>query len=147
MRLYLDTSALVKLYLEEEGAVLVRTAVERSQLVATSSIGYVEARAAFARRSREGVLSAQGYRTILRQFNAEWGRYLHLDVTDAIIKASGDIAEKYHLRAYDAIHLTSAIVLKDRLSARVVFASWDAALDVAARQSGLELLPKHPDPF
>ena len=59
----------------------------------------------------------------------------------------GDIAEKYHLRAYDAIHLTSAIVLKNRLSARVVFASWDAALDVAARQIGLELLPKHPDPF
>jgi len=83
----------------------------------------------------------------LQQFNAEWGRYLHLDVTDAIIMASGDIAEKYHLRAYDAIHLTSAIVLKNRLSARVVFASWDAALDVAARQIGLELLPKHPDPF
>src|SRR3989304_5327062 len=75
-----------------------------------------EPRAAFARRSREGVLSAQGYRAILQQFNAEWGRYLHLDVTDAIIMASGDIAEKYHLRAYDAIHLTSAIVLKNRLS-------------------------------
>ena len=142
MTLYLDTSALVKIYLDEKGAPVVRDAVERSKLVATSSIAHAEARAAFARRRREDVLPLEGYKAVRRRFSDEWGSYLHLDVTDSIIAVAGDIAERHHLRAYDAIHLTTAIVLKERLSAPVVFASWDSALDRAARRAGLELLPR-----
>jgi antitoxin (DNA-binding transcriptional repressor) of toxin-antitoxin stability system len=52
--LYLDTSALVKLYVDEEGALAVRHAVDQAELVATSAIAYAEARAAFARRHWEG---------------------------------------------------------------------------------------------
>ena len=43
MRLYLDASALVKLYVDEEGSPLVRGAVERAGVVSTSAITYVEA--------------------------------------------------------------------------------------------------------
>jgi uncharacterized protein with PIN domain len=58
MRLYLDTSALVKLYVDEEGSPFVRSAVERAGVVSTSAITYVEARAAFVRRRHERGLSA-----------------------------------------------------------------------------------------
>jgi len=48
---YLDTSALVKLYIrEEEGVELVREAVKRSERVATSTVAYAEARAGLARK-------------------------------------------------------------------------------------------------
>ena len=53
MKLYLDTSALVKLYVEEEGSATVREAIARAETVATTVIVYVEACAAFARRRRE----------------------------------------------------------------------------------------------
>ena len=49
MILYLDTSALVKLYVREAGSVLVRRATEASEAAATSTVAYAEARAAFAR--------------------------------------------------------------------------------------------------
>jgi len=54
MILYLDTSALVKVYVEEEGSPLVQGLIAGASLVATSRIAYAEARAALARASREG---------------------------------------------------------------------------------------------
>ena len=56
MRLYLDSSALVKLYVVEDGSSLVRQFVDQAEIVSTSLVTYVEARAALSRRRREGVL-------------------------------------------------------------------------------------------
>ena len=54
MILYLDTSALVKLYVREHGSAAVRALVERADVVATSVVAYAEARAAFARLVASG---------------------------------------------------------------------------------------------
>lgn len=54
MVLYLDTSALLKLYVEEEERELMLAAVEESERAATSAVAYVEARAGLARRLQEG---------------------------------------------------------------------------------------------
>ena len=53
MILYLDTSSLVKLYMEEEGSLKIETLVRSSEATVTSIVSYAEARAAFARRFRE----------------------------------------------------------------------------------------------
>ena len=51
---YLDTSSLVKLYSIETGSDVVRSLVETSECVTTSTIAYAEARATLARQRREG---------------------------------------------------------------------------------------------
>jgi predicted nucleic acid-binding protein len=56
--LYLDTSALVKLYVEEAGTGEVATRVDEATIVATCRVAYAQARAAFARHRREGGLAA-----------------------------------------------------------------------------------------
>jgi predicted nucleic acid-binding protein len=55
--LYLDTSALVKIYVEETKSTVVRENVQHAEGLATSRIAYAEARAAFARRRRGQGLS------------------------------------------------------------------------------------------
>ena len=50
MFLYLDTSSLVKLYVDEEDSGKVVEMVKASKVAATSIIAYTEARAAFARQ-------------------------------------------------------------------------------------------------
>ncbi len=140
MKLYLDTSALVKLYVEEEGSQLVRDAVARAQLVATSTVGYLEARSAFVRRRHEGALPAAGYRRSMRELEADWARYLLVEVTEAVLGRAAQLAERHRLRAYDALHLASALVLESRLAERVIFACWDRRLERAARAEGLEVL-------
>lgn len=57
MIVYLDTSALVKLYVDEPGTQEVARWIQRATAVSTSRVSYVEARAAFARRYRERALS------------------------------------------------------------------------------------------
>jgi len=138
LRLYLDTSALVKLYVEEEGSVLVRETVQRVETVATSAIAYVEARAAFSRRRRERYLSTVDYRRLRREFDADWERYVLLEVTGTLIRKAAELAEAQALRAYDAIHLASAKLLSQRLKEQVLFSSWDLNLLSAARREGMQ---------
>jgi len=57
VNLYVDTSALVKLYIDEEGSSTCRQAVVDAGLVATSVVAHIETRAALARRRRERALS------------------------------------------------------------------------------------------
>lgn len=140
MRLYLDTSALVKLYVDEEGSPLLRSAVDRAALVATSAIAYVEARAAFVRRRHEGGLSTGDYRRIVRDLDTDWDRYLVVEMTDSLIREGARLAEAYRIRAYDAVHLASAVTLYGRLAQIVVFASWDFEQEKAAKAEGLDLL-------
>ena len=49
---YLDTSALVKLFVEERGSGAVATLVNRVEAVATAKIAYAEVHAGLARRHR-----------------------------------------------------------------------------------------------
>lgn len=137
MRLYLDTSALVKLYVDEEGSAAVRGHVARAELVATSPLAYVEARAAFTRRRREGRFPSPEYRRVVRGLDADWDRYLLVEVRMSVVREAARLAEAHRLRAYDALHLASARVVRDRLGEAVAFASWDADLGAAARREGL----------
>ncbi len=114
MIVYLDTSALVKLYIDEAGAPIVRRAAREAELMATSEIAYVEMRAALARRHREGDLSARGHRRVLESLHADWAEMFVLSLGGALIKDAGNVAERYRLRAYDAIHLASALLLRER---------------------------------
>ena len=139
MRLYLDTSALVKLYVEEDGSPRVRRWVENATTVATSIIAYVEARAAFARRRRERKIPSAEYTQIVRDLDSDWSHYIVLEATEPLVRSAAELAEVYALRAYDAIHLASARVLNDRLAEAVTFASWDKRLTLAARDDGLDV--------
>lgn len=140
MNLYLDTSALVKLYVEEAGSAAVRETVTDAETVATSVVAYVEARSAFARRHREKRLSRTDYRRTVREFEADWDHYLLVEVTIQIVRRGAELAEDHALRAYDAIHLASAELLRGRVDGNILFASWDSTLMDAARRQGFGLV-------
>lgn len=141
MRLYLDTSAVVKLYVDEDGSSMVRQWVDDADTVATSIIAFVEARAAFVRRHREKRISSAAHARLVRDFAADWDRYLVLEATQPLMRLAGRLAATHALRAYDAIHLASAKILREKLAEPVFFASWDARLGAAARKEGLEIMP------
>jgi predicted nucleic acid-binding protein len=141
LRIYLDTSALVKLYVEEEGSSMVRQWVDDADTVATSIIAFVEARAAFARRHREKRISSAAHARLVRDFAADWDRYLVLEATQPLMRLAGRLAATHALRAYDAIHLASSKILRENLAESVFFASSDARLAAAARKEGLEVMP------
>lgn len=138
MILYLDTSALVKLYIEESGSIAVAAAVEAAAAVATARITYAEARAAFARHARAGGLVPAELRRVVRHLDEEWGQYSIVEVTDAVVRRAGALAERHKLRAYDAVHL-AAVLGVELAGGDVEFSSFDDRLNQAARRERLAL--------
>lgn len=137
MIVYLDTSSLVKLYVQEEDSNAIEKLVGSSEVVATSLIAYAEARSAFARRLREDVYSIDEYRKIILRFDQDWENCLRLGVTGDLIRRAGDLAEKHGLRGFDAIHLSSAITFREELSFPVYFSCSDHKLQNASRMENL----------
>ena len=134
MTLYLDTSSLVKLYIAEPGSDAVRSLVNQATVVATSGIAYPETRAALARRRRERALRPAAFAMATRAFEDDWPRYLAVDVSASICREAGELAERFRLRGYDAVHLASYLEIARRAGlAETRFSSYDERLNRAAR--------------
>jgi predicted nucleic acid-binding protein len=138
--LYLDTSALVKLYVAEAGTDAVATAVERARALVTVRITYAEARAAFAQHARAKGIAPGALRRVVRQLDEEWGQYSVVEVTDALVRRAGALAERHRLRGYDAVQLSAAADLRGAGATDVEFASFDAPLNHAAQRERMRLL-------
>lgn len=126
--LYLDSSALVKLVaLEPESAALFAFLAERTELV-SSAVAGVEVRRAVNRLENSGHLRARAD-TVL-------GSVALLRIDDAILAAAGAL-EPRTLRSLDALHLASALSVRDELEG---FLAYDRGLGEAARGQGLKVL-------
>lgn len=140
MIVYLDTSSLVKLYVEETGSEKIRDIAYNATVISTSKVAYAEARAAFARKQKEDGFSITNLRKIVEDLNRDWESYFVVEITDGLIRSAGDIAEKHLLRGFDSIHLASAIILKDKTGAEIYFSSNDARLNRAAEKEKILIL-------
>ncbi len=140
MILYLDTSAIVKLYSDEPGAALVRKAVGKADMIATCLISYTETRSALARKRRLGEISESMLAEHKREFEQDWETMHHLPISEATVRRAGVLAEQHGLRAYDGIHLASAEALQLTMQSTATFACFDKALSEAALSFGLHLL-------
>lgn len=141
MMLYLDASALVKLYVDEPLSQELSAAVDEAEAVATSLLAYAETMAAFARARREGRLSPHGYRHIVDAFEEDWPCYIAVEVTDRLVKSAGTLAASRALRGYDALHLASALSLRERVPSAVMFVAFDRELNIAAKREALRIHP------
>jgi uncharacterized protein len=138
---YADTSALVKLFVDEPGAAEVRALLEDAIVVFTSDVAYPEARAAFSRRRRERSLAPRQFTMAKRNFETTWPDLVSIPATAAICREAGDLAEQYQLRGFDSIHLASFAEMLRTLQGRddVEFSSFDDRLNRAARRLGRSL--------
>ena len=140
MILYLDTSALVKVYVTEPFREPVVSAMQEAEAVASHTIAYIEAHAAFARARNEGKLTEGQHEAVKREFHADWDNYLQVGTSQSLIQRAADLAEAFHLRAYDSMHLAAADVLHAQTGETVLFASFNRKLTRAAAVLGLSAL-------
>jgi predicted nucleic acid-binding protein len=133
MTLYLDTSSLIKLYIEEPGSDEVRQDLGEADTGATSAVSYAEARATFARLRRDRTLTPAKFLAVKRDFDADWARLAIIEPTAALCRAAGELAEDYRLRGCDSIQLATFLELtRERQPAETRFSSFDRALSLAA---------------
>jgi predicted nucleic acid-binding protein len=145
--LYLDSSALVKLFVEEEGSQAVRAAVGAAADCYTHLIAYAEVRAALARAVRMGRSGPEQLELHKRELVEIWQALGIVVPDERLVRQAGDLAEQFGLRGYDSMHLSAAHSLASCLDPAVDFrfAAFDRALLGAARSLGMGPVQRAPD--
>lgn len=136
MTVFADSSALVKLYADEEGHERVRAL----DAMVVSAIARVEAPAALWRKNRLGELTASDARLLVRAFEfdlaSSGGRLVALPLTNEILETAAELTATHGLRADDAVQLASARAARLIEPECSTFAAFDGELTEAAVREG-----------
>ncbi len=139
MILYLDTSALVKRYVEEDKSEEVDNLWEETIEIASSTVVFAESMATFRRKFREGVFSEAEYIQTISEFKNEYHRFIIVPISSELNRIIEEILLKYPLRGFDSIHLASALLIQKGSNLNTIFACFDNSLNKAAEQEGLNV--------
>lgn len=142
MIVYMDTSALVKYYVKEAGTEQVAQLINEAELVGFASITYVEMASALAKAVRMKWIAEEGGRKAWEDFLSHWQAFARLTVNPALLERASRVAWEHGLRAYDAIHLASALEWRDSLAEPITLATYDKGLWLAGQESGLSIWPE-----
>jgi uncharacterized protein len=141
---YLETSALVKLYVYETGTdrLLSLTASDAGHRFAILSLAQVEFRAAIRGRQRRGEIPDNAADELIESFrrHAE-GKFLLQPTSDSLLDLASALIDSYPLRGYDAVQLAGYLALRSISgSEEPTFVCADKVLLSAARNEGCPTL-------
>lgn len=134
MTLYVDSSALVKIYVVEPGSEGVERLMSGASTVVTSAVAFVEVRAALVRARRERRLTPSSARQAKQRFEEDWHSFVTLDLDARLLATAAELAEAHGLRALDGIHLASFQQVLERTDDEIEFSSFDDRLNLAAKR-------------
>ena len=134
---YFDTSALLKRYVREAGSAEVERLLRQHVAAATSRLALVEATAAFGRLVRERILTSAARTSYLSDLRRDMTFMDLVNVENELIAAAAALCARHPLRAYDAVHLASALQIGAEVDSEVTFVCSDLALTRVARALGL----------
>lgn len=136
---YFDSSALVKLVIDEDGSEDAASLWDGADSVLTSRVAHPEVRAALAAAERNARLDAETHTKAKTAWDELRQALRLVEVTPQLETEAGDLAERHALSGFDAIHLASAVTLT---AMPIVVATWDARMHQAAHTFGLATLPR-----
>jgi predicted nucleic acid-binding protein len=141
MIIYIDTSALVKRFVEESGTNEVNQLISSADIVGSSLLTQVEMLSAIGKASRMRWINKDSAEIAMQDFLIQWEYFTRLYITPTLIARSARLAWELGLRGYDATHLASALNWQETLETDVLLATYDKELWTAAIKSGLKIWP------
>ena len=127
--LFLDTSALIKRYVDEEGTALVLRRMDEDRDWVVSAVARTETEIALCRLGFEPERAARPW----RRLREDWERCLVVPLDIACLERAASIGCRYELRILDALHLAAA----DRLPPPLLVLTFDGRQADAARSMNL----------
>lgn len=135
---YFDSSALVKLVVEEPGSLLVAELWDACDSALSSRLAYPEVRAALAASARNHELGDDELRDAEQSWEEFWAATRKVELTADVEQRAGHLARSHALRGADAVHLASALAIDDD---DLIVAVWDRCLHSGALTSGMQVTP------
>ncbi len=135
---FFDSSAFVKLLVEEDGSDTAARLWDEADAVVASRLARPEVGAALAAARRGGRLEPGDERTARRSWDEFWGATRVIELTEHLTEVASTLAGRMVLGGADAVHLASALTLAE---ADLVLVTWDRRLSTAAVEAGLMVAP------
>lgn len=137
MILFLDSSALVKRYVQEAGTEAVLELIQQSALAVASRLTWLEVTSAVTRRTRGSALLRAD--EVIRALDDDFSVLIDIvEVTGSVIADARGFSRRHSLRAGDAVQLASVKEAKARYGEGVSFICSDKKLLATARSEGFE---------
>jgi predicted nucleic acid-binding protein len=133
MTVFLDSSALVKRYVDERGTRSVIALMDADADWAASAAALAESEVAFCHRVGQESVAA----TLIQALRRDWPRFAIVPVDDECLARAKEIGCQYGTRILDSIHLAGA----DRLPRPVTFVTFERRQAAAAAGLGLSVRP------
>jgi len=135
---YFDSSAFVKLVVEEEGSDLAAALWDGCDAAVSSRLAYPEVCAALAAAERAHRLNPADHRRAEPVWEDYWAATRTIELTEAVTGHAGQLARQHSLRGADAVPLASLLAVG---AAATLFAVWDHQLRAGAQTAGVQLAP------
>lgn len=135
---YFDSSAFVKLLVEEDGSDLAAALWDGCDAAVSSRLAYPEVRAALAAAGRAHRLDRPGQRRAELAWEEYWAATRPVELTNVVTAHAGQLATQHALRGADAVHLASLLAVG---ITEMLFAVWDQRLRAGARAVGVPVAP------
>lgn len=135
---YFDSSALVKLVLDEVGSDVAATLWNACDVALSSRLAYPEVCAALAAAGRNHDLTESEVSSARSDLELFWASVRPVEFSAEIERAAGSLAASHQLRGADAVHLASALAIG---TADLTVAVWHKRLHAGAAAVGLSVAP------
>lgn len=135
---YFDSSAFVKLIVEEEGSDIAAALWDGCDAAISSRLAYPEVRAALVAAVRGRRLAARGRRQAESAWEEFWAATRAVELTESVSLHAGRLASEHALRGADAVHLASVLAVG---ADDTLFAVWDQRLRSGAQAAGVQVVP------
>jgi predicted nucleic acid-binding protein len=135
---YFDSSAFVKLVVEEDGSDIAAALWDGADAAISSYLAYPEVRAALAAAGRDQRLEIEARRQAEAAWEEYWAAARPVELSPKVTARAGELAGQYALRGADSVHLASALVVG---AEDLLFAAWDERLRAGVQAAGVELVP------
>ncbi len=155
-RFVLDTSALVKAYVEEEGTPAVRALFDGAPAgsLIVCRLVHPEAVSAITRREREGRIASEDATVLcsdlFHDLNGSTAIYAVVEVNAYVAAVAAEIIRESGLRGFDAVHLAALRTLLEaqeglrshggEVEDEFVFVTADRKLQRVAEEAGVQVL-------
>lgn len=140
---YFDTSALVKLYVEEEGTpevLRIAESVEKNRLVMLD-FAQVELHSAIRLRERDGDIPETVASGVLDQFGQDLAStYIVQHINANVLQEATRLLDAHPLPAHAALQLAGCLVACASVPPPVIFVCADEGLCASARREGFRVL-------
>jgi predicted nucleic acid-binding protein len=140
---FLDSGALVKLFIDEPGSNALRTYIDAldDNFKSFSLLGEVEVRSALQRRIRNHEMSPDQLRAALGKLHLVSTAWLRTPIEERVVELATGVITRYALRSLDALQLASTLALREQLGAgeSILLIACDKRLLAAATAEGLTI--------